>query len=234
MGPAREGAFLQDAMEAVAEDITLQVKRGIRLTGKKGEAAVSRTRALKIPHATENASSTMAPPPPSTGLRKSTRKRATKAQDDLLTPMNAMPSTSRVARASASVVKGNPTGNQILTPNIRIPKTPSMMTPLNRSVARVAKPGETLTLVSENCSPIVNGSYTATKKGERGRKKAATAVDVVPIPLGDGRTLMLPMHAGPSSSSSSNPPPELADDEVAKDKLIQVRKMMDDMLKMYN
>jgi hypothetical protein len=71
-----------------------------------------------------------------------------------------------------------------------------MMTPLNRSVARIAKPGETLVLVSENCSLIVNGMYTATKKGGRGKKvtAAADAGDVVPIPLGERRTLMLPMQ----------------------------------------
>ena len=44
-----------------------------------------------------------------------------------------------------------------------------MMTPLNRSVARVAKPGERLFLVSDNSSPIVDGTYTATK----GRAKKA-------------------------------------------------------------
>ena len=44
-----------------------------------------------------------------------------------------------------------------------------MMTPLNRSVARVAKPGERLFLVSDNSSPIVDGTYTATK----GRAKRA-------------------------------------------------------------
>ena len=52
---------------------------------------------------------------------------------------------------------------------IRAAPRTDMMTPLNRSVARVAKPGERLFLVSDNSSPIVDGTYTATK----GRAKKA-------------------------------------------------------------
>ena len=52
-----------------------------------------------------------------------------------------------------------------------------MMTPLNRSVARIAKPGEHLFLVSANSSPIVDGTYTATK----GRGKKATKATKVSI-----------------------------------------------------
>jgi hypothetical protein len=54
---------------------------------------------------------------------------------------------------------------------------------------------ETLVLVFKDCSPIVNCTYTTTKNGGRGKKVTATVDlgDVVPIPLGDGRTLVLPM-----------------------------------------
>ena len=53
---------------------------------------------------------------------------------------------------------------------VRAATRADMMTPLNRSVARIAKPGERLFLVSDNSSPIVDGTYTATKG--RGAKKA--------------------------------------------------------------
>ena len=52
---------------------------------------------------------------------------------------------------------------------VRAASRSDMMTPLNRSVARIAKPGERLFLVSDNSSPIVDGTYTATK----GRAKKA-------------------------------------------------------------
>ena len=53
-----------------------------------------------------------------------------------------------------------------------------MMTPLNRSVARVAKPGERLFLVSDNSSPIVDGTYTATKGRAKRAIKPAKVIEL--------------------------------------------------------
>jgi hypothetical protein len=56
-----------------------------------------------------------------------------------------------------------------------------------------SKLGATLMLFSKNCNLIGNGMYTVTKKGGR-ETKVTIAGNVVPIPLRDGRTLMLPMQ----------------------------------------
>ena len=87
----------------------IQVKRGIKSTRKKGAASVARTKALQTPSVVANGSML---PPPSTGVRRSTRKRM--PTDRLLateTPMNAMPSTAaaggRTRGRTASIVKGS-------------------------------------------------------------------------------------------------------------------------------
>ena len=94
-------------------------------------------------------------------------------------------------------------------------------------MARVAKPGETLVLVSENCSPIVNGTYTATRKGTKRKtaKNTQSETNMASIPLGDGRTVMLPLASG------GNEDQQLELDESAKAKLLEVRSIMDKLLK---
>ncbi len=96
--------MLKDAMAAVAEDVTSQVKRGLKSTRKRGAAAVARTRDLQTP---------MGPPPPSTGVRRSTRRRAPPA-NHAETPLNAPSASKRVA----SVVRGN-VNNPFETPSFR-------------------------------------------------------------------------------------------------------------------
>merc|ERR1719471_1215717 len=213
---------LEDAMEQVAESVASQVKRGIKSTRKKGAAAVARTKALQTPSVVANGSML---PPPSTGVRRSTRKRM--PTDRLLateTPMNAMPSTAaaggRTRGRTASIVKGS----AFETPCIRAATRSDMMTPLNRSVARVAKPGERLFLVSDNSSPIVDGTYTATKGRAKRAIKPAKDTEEVKIPLGDGRTLMLPVDAGSEEGSSLN---DLDLDQDAREKILKIKAMLD-------
>ena len=208
---------LKDAMEEVAEIVASQVKRGIKSTRKKGAAAVARTKALQTP----SVAASGAMPPPSTGVRRSTRKRTATAME---TPMmNAMPSTSTGNRArgrTASIVKGG----AFETPSIRATTRSDMMTPLNRSVARIAKPGERLFLVSENSSPIADGTYTATKgRAKKPIKAAKATAEEVKIPLGGGRTLMLPVDA-PVEEGGLN---DLDLDDDAREKLLKIKSMLD-------
>ena len=100
-----------------------------------------------------------------------------------------------------------------------------MMTPLNRSVARIAKPGERLFLVSENSSPIADGTYTATKGRAKKPIKAAkeAAAEEVKIPLGGGRTLMLPVDT-PADEGGLN---DLDLDDDAREKLLKIKSMLD-------
>ena len=212
---------LKDALEEVAESVASQVKRGLKSTRKRGAAAVART---KAPLQTQTPSVTMATngvamPPPSTGVRRSTRKRAATE-----TPMmNAMPSTSTGSRtrgATASIVKGS----SFETPSIRAATRSDMMTPLNRSVARIAKPGENLFLVSENSSPIVGGTYTATKgRAKKPIKPAKVAAEEVKIPLGGGRTLMLPVDATAEEGGLN----DLDLDDDAREKVLKIKSMLD-------
>ena len=204
-----ENDALKDALEEVAEIVASQVKRGVKSTRKKGSASAPRTRALQTPSM----------PPPSAGVRRSTRKRTATAMES---PMNAVPSTSTRGRA-ATIVRGGAFG----TPSIRAAARSDMMTPLNRSVARTAKPGERLFLVSENSSPIVDGTYTATKgrakKPIKAAEEAAAAAEEVKIPLGGGRTLMLPLDA-PSEEGGLS---DLDLDDEARETLLKIRSMLD-------
>jgi len=204
---------LEDAMEEVAETVASQVKRGIKSTRKKGAAAIARTKALQTPSVVSN----RAMAPPSTGVRRSTRKRAA-----METPMmNSMLSTAtgnRMRGRTASIVKGS----AFETPSIKAATRSDMMTPLNRSVARIAKPGERLFLVSENSSPITDGTYTATKGRAKKPMMAAKApAEEVKIPLGDGRTLMLPVDAEEGGLN------DLDLDDDAREKLLKIKSMLD-------
>ncbi len=102
------------------------------------------------------------------------------------------------------------------------------MTPLSRSVLRAAKPGETLQLVSEKGSPIINGTYTATKKGQK-RRTTKTAPSDLAIPLGDGRTVIVPFPAG-NDTADVDGQPEIGLREEEKAKLLQVRNVLDKLI----
>ena len=211
-----ESNALKDAMEEVAESVASQVKRGIKSTRKKGAATVARTKALQTPSITVTNSAML--PPPSTGVRRSTRKRTANAME---TPAPSTSAANRTrGRQTASIVKGS----AFETPSIRSVRSDTM-TPLNRSVARIAKPGERLFLVSENSSPIVDGTYTATKGRAKRPIKAAkeASAEEVKIPLGGGRTLMLPVDA-PADEGGLN---DLDLDDDAREKLLKIKSMLD-------
>jgi len=210
-----ENNALEDAMEEVAESVASQVKRGIKSTRKKGAAAVARTKVLQTPSVMAHSAML----PPSTGVRRSTRKRMPTDRAMETPMMNTMTSTGNRTRGrTASIVKGN----AFETPCIRAATRADMMTPLNRSVARIAKPGERLFLVSDNSSPIVDGTYTATKgRAKKAIKPAKVAADEVKIPLGGGRTLMLPVDAEEGGLN------DLDLDTDAREKILKIKAMLD-------
>ena len=94
----------------------------------------------------------------------------------------------------------------------------SMATPLHKSVMRTAKPNEML--VSLSGSPV----YVETMTGKGRAKKPADPV-MVPVPIGSGKTLMVPAE----SPTGDDCQVDLDDD--AKRHLFALKSQIDKMLK---
>ncbi len=199
--------------DEVAEKVNAEVKRGIRSTKKK----VAKRPSIAAP---------------SIGLRRSTRRKVPKGHLDMMgvTPISSRP----------------PSATPFITPKF----DPSM--PMQRTVMRVAKPDETL--VSLSGSPVYAGPLaqsTAIKASSRrgaprttGRARTASKAKkaeewdstmLLPIPLGNGRTMMLPIDDGGAngadgSSNDARAPLDL--DENERKKLEAIRMKLGTMLNM--
>jgi hypothetical protein len=103
-------------------------------------------------------------------------------------------------------------GLQFITPKF------SMATPLHKSVMRTAKPNEML--VSLSGSPVYIEAMTG--KG-RGRKPADSVM--VPVPIGSGKTLMVPAESPTGADCNVD-----LDDE-AKRHLTALKSQIEKMLK---
>jgi hypothetical protein len=130
--------------------------------------------------------------------------------------------TPLVVRGRSKTVMQTPANNHP-GPNCGLPFiTPkfNMATPLHRSVMRTAKPNETL--VSLSGSPVYVG---ATAGRGRGRKPAASESEMIPVPIGAGKTLMVPAEV----SNGDDCMVDLDDD--AKQRLMALKSQIDNMLK---
>ena len=145
---------------------------------KKKEPTTSR-------RTTKKKSSILAQGPPTTGVRRSTRKRA--APSWLSETPLASSTLTAAALGGFSTAKAPRSKMAMMTPlGIKGQGFPSMITPkfdpttpLNQSVMRTQKQDEKF-LVSMNGSPV----YVP-----RGKKKDQ---NLIPIPIGNGKTLMVP------------------------------------------
>ena len=165
-GPKRSkrSEVAQSVNEAVRA-AKAELKQGCSSTAKKS----SRKKMGKTP-------SSVLMPPPSTGLRRSTRKRVP-TNLELTTPMS---------RSRAS--------SMMITPKF------DTTTPMSRSVMRLAKPNETL--VSLSGSPVC--AVSTVKKTSRKTKKKQNEPEedgCTMVPLGKGKMVMVPMTTPGGNSS---------------------------------
>lgn len=99
-----------------------------------------------------------------------------------------------------------------------------LSTPLPRSVMRVAKPNETL--VSLHGSPVL-AVATTVKKKRGGKGKSETATENVHIPLGKGKTMVVPIQENGKGGEA----PDLDDED--REKILKLRANLDSMLNMW-
>ena len=168
--------------------------------------------------------------PPSTGVRKSTRKRTTR---NAFTPGGLQDETVLTSTANTTRTRGRrllqtPCNISIVAPPSALPMiTPKIggiepFTPQTgaKSALRIPKPNETT--FSINGSPIYTGATTL-KRG-KGRKAFVPAATVG---LGDGRELILE-----KLDDADAPDIQLDEDAIAK--VLAVKKQLDKLLKYRN
>ncbi|TRY61881.1 hypothetical protein TCAL_03177 [Tigriopus californicus] len=182
-----------DPGQSVAQQIHLAVQAQLKSSQKRGRPAGGQ----KTP-APARAKGALAPP--STGVRRSTRKRGPPSHLDTETPVMAQRN-----RAASSLA------TPMITPKFDV------NTPFNKSVFRLALPNEKL--VSLSGSPVCASTVKASKS-----KKPAK--DHWPIPLGQGKTIMIPMNQADAEQNYVDL------DEDAKNKLMQVRSALDSLIRM--
>jgi len=145
-------------------------------------------------------------PAPSTATRRSSRKRT----------LEETPVHGRQQQPMATPANSQYPANLGRTPFIT-PKF-NTMTPLNRTVHRQAKPNEFL--VSHSGSPV-----QATVSKPRGKKAAADTEGYMPLPLGGGLVLNLPVGSDDVAMDG------LVLDDDQRQKVEQMRRMIDNVLK---
>ncbi len=160
---------------SVNDNITKEVKSTVKDVPKKSRRTTKKKSSI-LAHG----------PPLGSAVRRSTRKRAAPswlaetplASSTLTAAALGGFSTAKTTRAPRGRAAG-PSAIFGQTPLIT-PKF-DMATPLNRTVTRVAKADEKF-LVSLNGSPVYVGGRGARAKNE----------NLIPVPIGDGKTLMVP------------------------------------------
>jgi len=191
------GKKVMSEMEKVLKEVNQKVEAQVRQT-------VRSSRKQRGPPRSASASNVGKTPaqankgtmePPTTGVRRSARKRTQRALE-AETPGSAMR-------------RGGVSAPSLLTTPMITPKF-DLTTPVSRTVMRLAKPDETL--VSLSGSPVYAGASTA-KTSRRGGGKASAATasagdegNVIAIPLGKGRTVMLPISGAAEGAQATAPP----------------------------
>ena len=184
----------------VAESVSDNIKEELKAAKAASKTATS-TRKRKLAAKGKTPSAALMPPP-STGVRRSTRKRVPRNLE-METPSNPK----------------RPQSMSLITPKF------DMATPLSRTVMRLAKPNETL--VSLSGSPVYAGNTTTAKK--RGKKKVDDPPEnLTVVPLGKGKMMMLPMSTPKVAANEPDAKIELDDEE--KERLVALRSQLDNML----
>merc|ERR1711981_1242658 len=162
---------------AVNDQISNEVKTNVKSKGKKGTSKTSKKKSSIL---------AQGPALSGTGMRRSTRKRTapswiseTPLASSTLTAAALGCTTSKSTRTKGRLVPstpgfGNITGIPMITPKF------DLTTPLSRTAMRTQRADEKF-LVSINGSPVYVQKKTSKSKN-----------NLIPVPLGDGKTLMVP------------------------------------------
>ena len=197
---AKEGVDLTQQLAKVAASVSSSVSQEVSTTVKGGSRKKTST-TVKTRRTTKKKSSILAAAPTTASLRRSTRKRfttSTRLGDE--TPLAS--STMTAAALGFTGAGGNttvkssrsrrvlqtPAGSSNMNLSIITPKF-DMATPMTRTVMR-AKRDDEKWLVSMQGSPVYIGGGA---RGGGGKSKSKQDNGkMIPIPIGDGKTLMVP------------------------------------------
>lgn len=160
---------------SITKEVETTVKNGSKTKGKKGTKK----------------SSILAQGPPTSGTRKSTRKRmapswtgeAPLASSTLTAAALGGFGSASTSGSRMQIHPQTPIGNVSLAPPMITPKF-NPATPLHRSAMRTQKSDEKF-LISMNGSPVYVGA------GGRGNRSSKND-NMIPLPIGGGKTLMVP------------------------------------------